>query len=233
MSSSGHSDKPSRIAILAALPRELEPLVRAWPGRSKSRQEGFWIAECDRAIAVCAGMGALRVQRAFEYALAKGPVELVISAGYAGALRPEIPASQVFWPSMVLDGYTGERYVCPEGSGTLVTTDRVLQHAEKVRMAARWNADVVDMEAAAVAKLANTCGVPFRALKVVSDALEERLPDLDCFVDQRGGFREAAFAAQLVLHPQLIPAAIRMGRNAARASRTMAQELRIFLERTD
>ena len=230
---SGHSDKAPRTAILAALPRELEPLVRAWPQRSRSRREGYWIAECDRAIAVCAGMGAVRAARAFEYALDRGPIEMVISAGYAGALRPGIAACRVFWPSMVLDGYTGERYVCAKGSGTLVTSDHVLQHQEKARMAARWNADLVDMEAAAVAKLASTGGLPFRAVKVVSDALEETLPEFEGFVDQRGGFREAAFAVHMMLHPKLIPAAIRMGRRAAQASRAMAQELRIFLERTD
>lgn len=233
MISPRRSNEAPRTAILAALPRELEPLVSKWPERSRSRQDGYWIAECGRAITVCAGMGAVRVRRAFEYALDRGPIEMVISAGYAGALRPGIATSRVFWPSLVLDGYTGERYVCAEGSGTLVTSDHVLQHEEKARMAARWNADLVDMEAASVAKLASEYGLPFRAVKVVSDALEETLPEFDRFVDQRGCFREAAFATHILLHPQFIPAAIRMGRHAAQASRAMAQELRNFLERTD
>lgn len=222
-----------RTAILAALPRELEPLIRNWPVHSESRDEGFLVAECDRAIAVCAGMGAARVTLAMRLAESKGPLDRVISAGYAGALRAEIAASTLFWPSVVIDGYTGERYTCEQGSGTLVSTGHVVHREEKREMAVRWQADLVDMEAATVAKLAAERGLPFRTLRVVSDEAEEILPELNRFTDARGGFRETAFAAYVMMHPWLIPTAVRMGRHAAQSSQAMAQELRIFLERAD
>ena len=46
-----------RIAILAALPREVAPLVRDWSAPVVSRREGTSVWESDRAIVVCAGMG--------------------------------------------------------------------------------------------------------------------------------------------------------------------------------
>lgn len=222
-----------RVAILAALPRELGPLVRDWPARSGSRSEGFLIAECDRAIAVCAGMGSERVTLAMELAERKGPLSQVVSVGYAGALRSGIAACTLFWPSTVIDAPTGVRYTCEEGNGTLVSTDHVVNHGEKLQMAAHWDADLVDMEAATVAKLAGERGLRFRALRVVSDEAEEMLPELDRFTDPHGGFREADFAAYVLLRPWLIPKSVRMGRHAAKASQAMARELSIFLGQAD
>ncbi|MHB8301220.1 MAG: phosphorylase family protein [Acidobacteriaceae bacterium] len=219
----------ARIAILAALPRELAPLVRDWPTRSTSRREGFRVAECDRAIAVSAGMGAERVTRALEIASGRGPLSEIVSAGYAGALRPSIAACTLFWPAEVVDARTGDRFVCQQGSGTLVSTDHVVDHEEKLLLAGRWNADLVDMEAATVARLARERGLPFRTLRVVSDEAEEVLPDFNRFMDARGGFRGAAFAAYLLARPWLIPAAMRMGRRATQAAHGMAKELRLLL----
>lgn len=216
----------ARIAILAALPRELRPLVRDWPVQTHSRKAGFMIAECEHAIAVCAGMGRERVTRALELAESRGSLSEILSVGYAGALREGLRKLQGYWPSVVIDARTGERYTCPEGSGTLVTMDRVVGANEKPLVAARWNADLVDMEAATVARLARMRGLRFRALRVVSDEAGDRLPEMNGFTDARGGFREAAFAACIALRPWLLPVAFRMGRNAAQGSRTLAQILR-------
>jgi len=221
-----------RIAILAALPREILPLVRNWPVRNHSRAEGVFVAECDRAIAVCAGMGAERVTHALEIAETIGPLRSVISVGYAGAMRPGISARAIFWPSLVIDSRTNERHVCEQGSGTLVTTDHVVNRDEKADMAARWGADLVDMETATVARLAQQRGLPFRALRVVSDEAEELLPDLERFTDVHGGFREAAFARYILLRPWLIPMALHIGRNATQSSNILAKELREYLEQT-
>ena len=58
----------ARVAIIAALPREVAPLVRAWQRATVSDREGTGIWESDQAIVVCAGMGRERVTRAFEMA---------------------------------------------------------------------------------------------------------------------------------------------------------------------
>lgn len=221
----------SRIAIVAALPREIEPLVRNWPARITSRRDGSMICECDRAIAVCAGMGRERVAHALALAETRGPVHSVISLGYAGALRAGIARNKIFWPRMVVDAATAERFDCEVGSGTLVTVDQVLGLKEKPQVAERWNADLVDMEAASVARVCQLRGMPFRTLKVVSDEAGDVLPDFNRFIDARGGFREAAFAWYLALHPGMIPNAIRMERHTVQASETMARAMSEVLEK--
>ena len=222
-----------RIAILAALPREIEPLVRDWPVRISSQEQGTLVAENDRAIAVCAGMGPARVRQAFATAEARGPLSAILSIGYAGALRKSMARNTLHWPAKVLDAATGAAYDCAGGSGTLVTAAHVVGSAEKRELAARWDADLVDMEAAAVARLAQMRGLPFRTLKVVSDEAGDKLPDLNRFIDAHGRFREAAFAWHLARHPWLLPTAVRLGRDANRASASMAQALSEEIARTD
>lgn len=222
-----------RIAILAALPREIAPLIRDWPVHKGSRRDGYLIAECDRAIAVCAGMGQNRVTYAFSLALARGPIHSVISVGYAGALRTGIARGTVHLPATVIDRRTGMRYACPDGDGVLITVDRALNAEEKHKMAEQWQADLVDMEAAEVARLASVHDLPFRALKVVSDEVDDLLPDLNRFVDDRGQFREAAFAGYIAVRPWRAAAVIRMGRHTAQASQAMAEELRKLIGGTE
>lgn len=223
----------SRIAIVAALPREIRPLVRGWPVQSQSRQAGFMMAECDGAVAVCAGMGRERVTHAFAMAETRGPLSQVISVGYAGGLHSRVRTGEVYWPATVIDARTGERYSAEGGSGTLVTMERVVGHLEKTQVAARWNADLADMEAATVARLARMRGLSFRALRMISDEWDEELPDMNRFTDQRGGFRELAFAGHVALRPWLVPGVIRMGRTARQASQAMAKALREVLETTE
>ena len=223
----------ARIAILAALPREIAPLIRDWPVRIESRRDGTLIAECDRAIAVCAGMGRERVAHALTLAEGRGTLSAVFSVGYAGAVRDHILRNTIYWPETVIDAESRERYACEGGSGTLVTVGHVLERGEKPEMAARWGADLIDMEAATVARLAQMRGVPFRTLKAVSDEVSDELPDLNSFIDARGAFRQAAFAFHLAAHPSMIPSAIRLGRNANRASQALSHALREVLERAE
>ncbi|MHB1935878.1 MAG: phosphorylase family protein [Acidobacteriaceae bacterium] len=222
-----------RIAILAALPREVAPLVRNWPVRTISRGEGTSVWECDRAIVVCAGMGRERVTRAFELAESRGALHLVLSVGYAGALRTGMPTDTVYWPSTVIDGQTGERFTCSDGAGTLVTTDHEVGREEKLTLAARWNADLVDMESATVARLAKLRSLPFRALRAVSDSVDDNLPDFSRFADERGGFRSGLFAIYAALRPWSVPTVLRLGKQSARASQAIARALQQIFQQAE
>ncbi|MGH9615130.1 MAG: phosphorylase [Acidobacteriaceae bacterium] len=222
-----------RIAMLAALPREVAPLVRDWRVHTLSHREGTYIWECNRAIVVCAGMGRERVTRALELAMSRGPVAEVISVGYSGGLRAAMPMDKAYWPGTVIDDENGERFECQGGSGTLVSTDHAVGRDEKAGLAARWNADFVDMEAATVARLAQTHRLPFRAVRAISDGVEDNLPDIGRFIDERGGFRERAFSMYVALHPWLVPSAMRLGKQSACASHSIAQALRLVLEQAE
>jgi adenosylhomocysteine nucleosidase len=115
----------------------------------------------------------------------------------------------------------------------LVTADHVVRRDEKPKLAARWGADLVDMEAATVARLAKERGLPFRAVRAVSDQIDENLPDLSRFTDVQGGFQSASFAMYVALHPWLIPTTVRLAKQSARASQAIAKALVEFLRQAE
>ncbi|HTU52221.1 MAG TPA: hypothetical protein VMF56_16645 [Acidobacteriaceae bacterium] len=222
-----------RIAILAALPREVAPLVRNWSAPVVSRREGTSVWESEHAIVACAGMGTERVTLTLELAESRGPLRSVISVGYAGALRQGMRITGVYWPSIVIDGQTGERFACEDGEGVLLTADHVVGRDEKPKLAAQWNADLVDMEAATVARLAKERSLPFRTLRAISDPVDENLPNLSRFTDTRGGFQSASFAMYVALHPWLIPTTVKLGKQSARASQAIAAALQQVLRQAE
>src|SRR5438309_11626949 len=100
-----------RIAIVAALERELVPLVKSWPS-SKLTHEGraFTFYEAEYAVAVCGGIGAESARRAAEAVIAKYSSQSVISAGVAGALVSDLHVGDTIFPVAVVDTQDGSRH---------------------------------------------------------------------------------------------------------------------------
>lgn len=222
----------TRTAIIAALPGELKPLVQGWPHSSRNGVD-FWAQRTpeDEWIAACGGAGQAAATRAFAGIEDGGPIDLVFSVGWAGALTGKIASGSAHNMAGVVDAKTGERFRCDAGAGDLwlATSPKVADHNEKRRLASAYKADLVDMEAAAVARLAAMREIPFYCIKGVSDGLEERLPDFNPFIDDRGRFHTARFALFAVLRPIYWSALIRMGENSKRASQSIAETLHEFL----
>jgi adenosylhomocysteine nucleosidase len=118
-------------------------------------------------------------------------------------------------------GLTADREFMP----TLVTVDRVVSIAEKQKLREHYDADLVDMEAAAVAKMALLRRIPFQAIKGVSDEHDFDLPDMHQFVTPDGGFRERSFALYVALRPTFWRTLARMARGSSLAARNLCREL--------
>lgn len=222
----------TRVAIIAAMPGELKPIVRGWPHSTRGDVH-FWAQrnEEEEWIAACAGTGLDAATRAFTGIEDGGPIDLVLSIGWAGALTAACVAGQAYNVAGVIDAVTGERFNCEAGAGPywLVTSPRVADEAEKRHFAALYKAALVDMEAAAVARLAAARGIPFYCIKGVSDSLDAQLPDFDRFIDPRGQFQTPKFVLFALPRPWLWPALVRMGENSRKASQSMAERLRELL----
>jgi adenosylhomocysteine nucleosidase len=132
----------------------------------------------------------------------------------------------------VIDVRTGERFHCDAGAGDLwlATSPRVANRAEKRRLAATYDAALVDMEAAAIARLAAMREIPFYSIKGVSDGLHDHLPDFNPFLTSDGRFRLIPFTLLNLLRPWYWPALLRMGENSKRASQSIVESLLDFLD---
>ena len=158
----------TRVAIIAAMPGEQKPLVHGWPHSTRGTIK-FWAlrSEEEEWMAACAGAGVDAATRAFAGIEDGGPIDLVLSVGWSGALSAACQAGQAYSVAGVYDARTGERFNCDAGAGPywLVTSPQVADEQEKRRLAATYKAALVDMEAAAVARLASMRGIPFYCIK--------------------------------------------------------------------
>lgn len=228
-----------RIGIIAALPGELQPLVRGWQRMPVARGSGIamWqrvrgtgVHGTDEQVAVCGGMGAAAARRAFLAAEHAGSLDAALSVGWAGALSGDVEPGEAYAVGEVVDTQTGERFRSETGGERLVTTLHVAAAGEKLRLAASYAARLVDMEAAAVARLAAMRGIPFGCFKAVSDGIDAELPDLNPFIDINGKLRLAAFLAHLAVRPQFWGPVARLGRTSTHASKQLAATVNQNLE---
>ena len=297
----------TRTAIIAAMSGELKPLVRGW---QHERRNGVDLWRSDGCIAACAGAGVSAAAQAFTEAEKLGPIDKVISTGWAGALTEALEPGQAYRVSGVIDARTGERFetanvlshpsrinkdaarvvhpigalkghgfsrvvkaqntdaalaaegmplgneTIPQGlkpcpfktSGFpadsnavlvqntclaapvqsdywLVTSFQVANAHEKQRLASTTPASLVDMEAAAIARLAAARGIPFYCVKGVSDGYRDQLPDFNRFIPSAGRFQLARFVLFVLPRPCYWPALARMGENSKKAARAIAVSL--------
>lgn len=217
----------SRVAIVAALEREVRPLVRHWR-RNERVHDGrhFRFFENNGVVLVCGGIGADAARRAAEAVIVLYRPSVVYSAGYAGALDPRLKVGEVIRPVRVVNAGDGSSVQIAGGDGVLVSYPAVATPQQKAKLRESYQAQAVDMEAAAVARAAEARGVSFSALKVISDEADFEFPPTDRFVDSEGRFRGMRFAWFAAMRPWLWLSVVRLARNSARASRVLCAEIR-------
>jgi adenosylhomocysteine nucleosidase len=72
-------------------------------------------------------------------------------------------------------------------------------------------------------------GIPFYAIKAISDPLGAKLPDFNRFLSQQGQFRTFRFSIYAALRPWYWPSLARMGENSRKASQSITESLSNFL----
>lgn len=230
-----------RLGIIAAFPAELRPLVRGWKQvrvrnsvpRARAWQGLLGPAEC---VAVAGGMGSSAAAAACSFAESLSDLDELISFGWAGALSCGMQGGCAYRVTEVIDGTNGERFMATPlaSSGAalrLVTTDRVVLAQEKRALADRYQAVLVDMEAAAVARIAQSKGIPFACIKAVSDTPADLLPDFSRFTDAEGGLRMPALLLHLAFRPRYWRSLARMSKNSKTGAEAMVHEMQVLVER--
>lgn len=199
------------VGVVVALPRE----AATWG--IKPPRTGASIRCGVLRIMVC-GIGAERARRAAGSLLDAGVRELVswgIAGGLAAALSPGdiVVAARAGSTDGVTPSDVGrvERVVrmlrdsgVTARVGALWTDTTVITDISHKQRLAMRGYDVVDMEAAGVARMARTAGVPFLAIKAVSDPAARALPEAaGTWLRPDGRLRPAALARALARGPRM------------------------------
>ena len=225
-----------KIAIMAAIERELWPLIKSWRSTKIDHEDReFTFYESEYAVAVCGGIGPECARRAAEAIIVKYSPDLLISAGLAGALAPELRVGETIFPSTVVDTQDGSRHqtvirdAALSGSSlartVLASYPEVASVAQKQQLAKSYGAHAVDMEAAAVARAAQAHNLSFLAIKAISDDSDFELPEMSRFI-RDGKFLTKRFILHVALRPWLWLKMIRLARNTQLASHSLCAWLR-------
>lgn len=236
---------PQRIAIQFAVPQELTPAARLLQPAPTSRPDLARISfrhgllHGKELLLLAGGMGQKRAGAGAEAIVRSWRPDLLVMAGVAGALAADLRVAEVIAASTIT---TGEAAYAPSvlpalasgahRTGALLSLDQVLVTAEDKRKAVAALAYprplAVEMETAAVAQVASRHGLPWTALRAVSDTAEESLPlDFNRLRTADGDLPTSRVAIAAVSNPAAIPGLIRLGKNTSLAAEALAS----FLEK--
>ena len=212
----------NRIAIIAALPGELNPLVQGWQRRGQT----MWVGQLagSEAVAVAGGMGAAAAAHAAEQALKELDADVLMSYGWAGALTCAVKPQMTCIISEVVDAVSGERFATGNADGfRMITLDHVARADEKRALAQKHQAVIVDMEASTVARIAAARQKAFYCFKAIADGYTDKLPDFNKFMSDAGEIRTGALIAHAAVRPQYWASLIRLGKNSSAAADALAK----------
>ncbi len=216
----------TRVVIVAALEREVWPLIKNWHVANRTYDgRDFKFFEHEAKVLIFGGIGAEAGRRATEAAIQLYQPKLLISVGFAGALDPKLKVGNILIPAFVIDANHGSRFETGMGSGAVVSSPSIAGAGQKAKLAKAYAADAVDMEGAAVGRGAQTHGIPFMAVKSISDEFDFELPPMQKFVDSSGQFGNVAFAIFTAVRPWLWVKTFTLYRNCVRASESLCKWL--------
>lgn len=196
-----------------------------------------WAADArigeSEALLAANGPGRENAAAAVERIAGRFRPAAVVSAGYAGGLDPALQVGEVVIPRSVRMEGEGVEYPvsspidgseCGRGVGPLLTIDRVAQTpSEKARLLS-LGADIVDMEAAAVAAAAERLSLPFFCIRAVSDAADAEFAfDFNRARRPDGTFSGWNLVSQAGLSPDRWKRLLELKRDGDAASRNLAR----------
>lgn len=205
---------PSPVLLLFALQREaapLLPLARAEP----------------RLMIGVTGVGRARAERALQNALRQCAPAFIITAGFAGALRPGLPVGTVLFDADFRFPLTSELQAAGAFPGRFHCANHmVITAREKAALHQETGADAVEMESGWLRPLCQQAGLPAATVRVISDTAAEDLPlDFNRLTDARQQLSPLKLAGAILKSPRVLPGLWRLQRQTAFASHALAQVL--------
>jgi adenosylhomocysteine nucleosidase len=173
------------------------------------------------------GMGRKNSARLLEERLAKPAPKLVLTCGFAGALKPELKIGDVLFDADSESGLAEWLQTSGAAPAKFYCAPRVATTtAEKIALRQITGADVVEMESAVIREICRQKKIPSATVRVISDTASQDLPlDFNALMtsDQTLSFPKLALA--LVKSPGKIPKLMELQRNTRFAAQELAKVL--------
>jgi adenosylhomocysteine nucleosidase len=245
------------IGVVSAIGREVSDFLDQGGFVVSDEQEGvrfFESATMPNVVLVEGGMGREKAERATRLLVEQREPDLIVSAGFAGGVKPgaqagdlficnqlwALPGPATFWTEdgaqsrTLIDGKLMSRLsdsieAVAGGCtwGTCLTVDQfVYNHDLKGWIGETFSVDVIDMESYWVSEVAAEHKLPHLVVRTVLDPMEQRLPP---FVSEAAEDEKARTllkgAAHIARHPGDLRKLVALSRQVRRASAQLANAL--------
>jgi adenosylhomocysteine nucleosidase len=212
------------IAIITAMEAEFMEIQQRMlvDGRTEQFGDGFWRGTLKNKdiVAIKSGIGKENTVTAMKSLLDKSPLRLIISTGVAGALSPDLISGDVIIGEKILSR-RGETFFSDRNmlnvciisckklglrhfsSVILTVSEFVTSINEKMKLHKEYGALAVEMESAFIARYAVERGIPFLAVRIISDRADTSFK-IDFQRIKRGGRIDPwKFFIYFFMHPIL------------------------------
>ncbi|KAF0217590.1 MAG: S-adenosylhomocysteine/5'-methylthioadenosine [Geobacteraceae bacterium] len=248
------------IGLIAAMPEEINPLLRKVGPVEKEKLAGFNLYSFSigrrKVCLVESGMGLTRAASATHALIAKANPDIILNFGFAGAVTAGVEAGDLVVATRILlhrdrlfseqpgiPAELAERMIetlgksCREKTfriyrGTCITASHITKKEEMVKLLPTGVANpVLDMETAAVARVAAKEKVPFLAVRAISDGADEELGfAIEEFTDREMNIRVWKVLMTVARKPWIVPQLLRLAKNCRVAGKNLAAALPVILE---
>jgi nucleoside phosphorylase len=209
------------------MPSEMKPLAKSLalqPDATKNVYRGS--IRGTALVATKTGIGTQRATRATERLLDLADVDHVIVCGIAGGMGSS-RVGDVLFPEIVVDKVTRTEYrSAPLGGivadGKLITHDDFDMSSDETDALVADGFIAVDMETSAVAAVCERRGVPWSAVRAISDLVGVTPGDVIDLANADGSPNVGASMKYLVTKPWRIPRLVRLGLDSVKAANAAA-----------
>ncbi|HYR21431.1 MAG TPA: hypothetical protein VEP30_00725 [Chthoniobacterales bacterium] len=210
------------IGITFALPSESSDLIRRV--RAVERSDNLLSGKIENRDVTILHTGVGAKNQRLEFLLHKARPRLVISSGFAGAVREELHVGDLILAQNFSDAAllaNAERILRdrqPRLVKLFTSTSIVDSVGERNEIARRAGAAAVDMETGAIVAVCNAHAVPLLSLRGISDTASQPfpMPPSVLFDIERQQTSHGRLSAYLLRHPASIWRLFRFARQVAR-----------------
>ncbi len=238
------------VALMGAMKEEVDGLRKQMAVERRLKLSGWSLFQGRwggrELLLVQAGPGRRLAEDALEYLLAHYPLGGIVSFGFGGALTEELKVGDLVLCPLLFRGddpagearcssdpwmlQLAKRGLEADGTvvqiGTGVTVDVPVRTPEERRVLREsYGAQVVDMESYWVGMQALARGVPFLAVRAISDTPADVLPPFDRILDEAGQWRWTRASAHFLGHPGDLAKMPGVYVNSRRAARSLSRLL--------
>lgn len=225
---------------MTAPPNAPLAIVAALSSEADAARAGRSMLPSDRTLGAVSGPGPATARLAAEQLLERQQPAAVLSVGIAGGLRADLRCGDIILSGRLVRMESGESWAADERLrwviwnalneagiasevGDSLTSQTVLASYAEKRAAAEAGAAIVQMEDAEWAAACAERGIPFCALRVVIDAVDEQVPSEPAAWAQRPN--PLVIARALARRPGLAPELVRLRLNLGRSTRALDRAL--------